>query len=491
METTVNCTTDGLNSIDLKAIPDGSFRISPLTRKSKTIDLFDDLYTYPPKFRVKWDMIDELHEDLFMSYNYRVYNQKISFPETMNHSFNNEEDGTIKTTQYSSRSYFDGYLNKVTSTKLYGKQAKKFQDSLQKIPAYIILNGQGQIVLATSTEYVNSKTLSKEAYEFCGSFDPLVETTNQLGLFFMSKKDAEVYLNEVVKADTQGTKMLGLSIHCVGLDFAYRVMREYHPNVDFRFVPDLTEVQSLLTPKNIESSNLVFENDQQQLRLRKRPAFLFPGLATLTKRFSPFKSFLEHVEYFKGVPIYIVNVNKLPAGFFTQQCINTVNLIDNVYGRLIKFVGTGFGFGNNLILEGSIKNQKIPSSTQTYIFFEQTAAAQFCQSYKRQIGRYHGSHLKLLEPVLKQPKILVYNLEDLLEMLEEQVTLTNGTIKSSEEGSEFKFNSFVMVPTKQALLDVDNFLSENKKSPLRKVIQFCDFKYRSLTGFFEILLNTN
>ena len=38
----------------------------------------------------------------------------------------------------------------------------------------------------------------------------------------MSRADAEVYLNEVAKLDTQGTKIFGLSVHCFGLDFAYR-----------------------------------------------------------------------------------------------------------------------------------------------------------------------------------------------------------------------------------------------------------------------------
>ena len=45
------------------------------------------------------------------------------------------------------------------------------------------------------------------------------------------------------------TKTVGLSIHCISLDSAYKITREYHPGIDFRFVPDLREVKGLLNNK--------------------------------------------------------------------------------------------------------------------------------------------------------------------------------------------------------------------------------------------------
>ena len=63
MEVTTGCTTNNLKLVDYRTIPNGSFRISYPAKKSRTIEFFEDLYTYPPKFRVKWDTIDELHED--------------------------------------------------------------------------------------------------------------------------------------------------------------------------------------------------------------------------------------------------------------------------------------------------------------------------------------------------------------------------------------------------------------------------------------------
>ena len=105
---------------------------------------------------------------------------------------------------------------------------------------------------------VNTTNIKSNLYNFCGSFDPLAEKSSQLGLFFMSKEDAELYLNEIARFDPEGTKMLGLSIHCFGLDFAYRVMRDYHPKIDFRFVPDLNEIKKLLTSNN---SNIICGSD--------------------------------------------------------------------------------------------------------------------------------------------------------------------------------------------------------------------------------------
>lgn len=490
MEITTSCTTNELNRLDFKTIPNGSFRVSYAAKKSKTVEFFDDLYTYPPDFRVKWDTIDELHEDLFMSYNYRVLNNSFPFMNVLTDFFHNEENETVKNTKYSLNSYLDGYLNKITSTKFYSKKAKKLQTSLQNVPVYTILNGQGEIVLATSTDSINSDTtnIKRTAYDFCGSFDPLVEKNTQLGLFFMSRNDAEVYLKEIAKLDTEGTKMFGLSIHCFGLDFAYRVTREYHPNIDFRFIPDLTEVQALITPRHTSDSNLVFEDSQQQLRFRRRPVNVIPFFSNINKWVSPFSSFLEKTEYFKGVPIYIVKVNSTSNNLIIESYYKTLDILDNTYGQLSKVISLVTGFGNNRIIQGSLQQQAFSPTTKTYIFFEKKAAAEFCQRYGRQIARYDGNHSGLF----KKPKIFVHNLEDFLEMCEDTFAKTRIIDPlGNQQNIDFNLQTTSIIPAKQSILDVDNYFQHNKKSPLKKISQFFDFKYRRLSGFIEILLNTN
>jgi len=477
-------------SISYTTIPSGSFRISYPSKKSKTIEFFDDLYSYPPKFRVKWDTIDELHEDLFMSYNYRIHNTYVPFLDVVKDFFSNEDIGSVKKINYSVSPYVKGYFNNTLATRFYGNFSKKLQGVLQTVPIYTILNGQGEIVLANSTDFTNSNGLtpSTASYNFCGSFDPTVDGTKQLGLFFMSKNDAEIYLNEIAQSDTQGTRMLGLSIHCFGLDFAYRVTREYHPNIDFRFIPDMDEVQSLMTRKTTGDANLVFDNNQQQLRFRRRPLKIIPGLNSLANWFFPLSSFVEKTEYFKGVPIYVVTVNDNVNNFFVERYFNVVNVMDTFYSGAVKSLATVFGFGNNWILQGS-SSELTPPNKKTFIFFEKEAVKEFCRLHSNKINRYKSTHSNLFEPITKKPKILVYNLEDFFEVLEEKLTLPQPINTQVENIGDEK--SIYFIPSKQVTADLTNFLSQNKKPTLQKLTQFFDFKYRRLTGFFEILLNTN
>jgi hypothetical protein len=487
METLTGYTVNELSTLDLKTIPTGSFRISS-TKKSKTIEFFDDLYTYPPQFRVKWDTIDELNDDLFMSYNYRTIDDSLPFVNVLNDFFQKDENETIEKTKYSLRSYINGYFNKITSERFYTNKTRNLQTALSNVPVYVILNGQKEIVLATSTNSLSSKSqsLQSTAYEFCGEFDSLVENNPKLGLFFMSRRDAEIYLNEIARLDTQGTKMFGLSVHCFGLDFAYRVTREAHPNIDFRFIPDLNEVQELMTTQSTGDSNLIFDDSQQQLRFRRRSINIIPIFNNLNKWVSPFSSFIEKTEYFKGVPIYLVKTNEKPTKFLVKRYQNVVNLVDSVFGRVIKYVDLGIGFGNNWILQGSLQDQKTDGNTTTYVFFERKAALDFCKQNDANINRYNGSRSSFLQPLIKKPKIFVNNLEDFLENCEEAIT----EVKFDKD-LNFNPKSLKIIPSKQAMEDIENYLTQTKKSPLKTVSEFLDFKARRLTGFMETLSNTN
>ena len=128
------------------------------------------------------------------------------------------------------------------------------------------LNGNGEIILNKPSNGLAQKNLNsllnENVYDFCGGFDSKVEKRQQLGLFFLSRSDAEVYLKAVAQADIDGTQTVGLSINCIGLDAAYKVTREHHPGVDFRFVPDLAEVQNFLSTY-VNKQDVVIEEEQQ------------------------------------------------------------------------------------------------------------------------------------------------------------------------------------------------------------------------------------
>jgi len=480
-----------LPPIASRIVPPGSFRVSYAQKKSRTLEFFEELYTYPPKFRVKWETIDELHEDLFMSYNYRVTNPNLPFIGAAENFLHNGKKGeSIKGTVYSFDSYLQGYLNKIASTQAYSKQAKQLQESLQHIPVYTILNGQGEIILAASTDTKasTSKHLDQVTYDLCGSFDPFVERADQLGLFFMSKDDAEVYLTEVAKSDTSGTKMLGLSIHCFGLDFAYRVMREYHPNIDFRFIPNLSEIQNLMTSSSTGDTNILFEEGQQQLRIRRRPINVIPLFSSMNKWASPFSSFVEKTEYFKGVPIYVVEVNQTQTNLFVEGYYNAANVMGNVYGRFANVISTGLGLGNSWIIQGSIKEKVLRPCTNTYVFFERSMAKEFSQRYTREISRYEGFRTNFFDFPIIRSKIMVHNLEDFLEFCEDGLAESQKSTSPTKGDNKFDFKTLHMIPPKYSTFDMDEYKA---KSMSQKVIQFINFKYRRLSGFVELLLNAN
>ena len=192
---------------------------------------------------------------------------------------------------------------------------------------------------------------------------------------------------------------------------------------------------------------------------------------------------LEKTAYFKGVPIYLVKVNEGRVNFFAEQYYNTINLIDNTYGRILNTLNASIGFGNNWLIQGSLQKQNPNLKTKIYVFFERSAAINFCQNKSNQISRYKGSRCKLFEPLTKQPKMFVYNLEDFIEIYEETL------LKNQPDHFDPKLIQFV--PSEQAILDVEKYYNKPKTLSLQKVGQFFNFKCRRLIGFCEMILNTN
>ena len=110
---------------------------------------------------------------------------------------------------------------------------------------------------------------------------------------------------------------MGVAIEAISLDSAYHLSRGKHPGVDFRFVPSLEEIKTLLSSgRKILGNNLTIV-DEVQHQLRKQPN---------SKRFT----LLDYQKdcYFRGVPIYLVQLSeplsfcgrrsilKIPAGAF-------------------------------------------------------------------------------------------------------------------------------------------------------------------------------
>ena len=281
-------------SLNVPLIGNGNFQIKSGINDSKVVNFFELLYSYPAKYKIKWNALDELKEDLFLPSNYNVVERNLPSTDSIdNWSFSDQKEEISSSHLYNLQELREGFLDKTYSSNFYRKQTKDIQDSLSSVPIYVVLNGLNEIILNKPQNFENSSTANKYLkqviYDYCGAFDSSLEKRQEVGFFFMSCSDAETYLQEIARSDMNGTETVGLSIHCISLDSAYNVTREHHPGIDFRIIPDLEEVKDLIT-NNLTKSSIIVENEQQQLRVRKRNVNVFPILGGLGRFLSPSSS---------------------------------------------------------------------------------------------------------------------------------------------------------------------------------------------------------
>ena len=294
----------------------------------------------------------------------------------------------------------------------------------------------------------------------------------------------ETYLKEVAKADIDTTQLLGVSLHCISLDSAYQITREHHPGIDFRFVPNMSETKNLLT-KHITDPNLIFEDGQQQLRFRRRSVNLFPYLGKLGRILTPTSSFLQRNEYFKGVPIFVVQTMETPRNIFSEQYFNIVGAVDTFYGRFIQSLDSTIGFGHNWIMQGSIQDTKNSGNIKNFVFFNKTQADNFVREQEKNVVRYKSSRTSNIETFVRKPKIYVYNLEDFLEGWEDTLYEKSFTTNEAATVDKTIFNSgptYFINPTEdlELLEKVDSSLQKTIGSSLRLKYQ----KFKRYAGVF-------
>ena len=448
-------------------------------KELKTTDYFDYIYSYPPKIKIKWDKLDDLKNDFFVASPYSRKHKLYTDDFIDDWTFSKVSEKSIFSS-YPKSKYFDGFLDKLHSSNFFLKKTKKIQCALSNVPVFVILNGNSEIVLSKPSNVLGSKTpttyLNEKLYDYCGDFDPIVEKKSELGLFFVNYLDAEKYLKEVARNDFEGTNTVSLSIHCISLDSAYRITREYHPGIDFRFVPDFTEVKELLVNK-IGISDTIVADRQQQMRLRYRNTNVFPYLNKLGGYLSPHFSLLQRNEYFKGVPIYIVQLNDKPRNFLFEQYFNIIGRFDVIYARCLQSLNYVAGFGHNWVIEGSIED--LSDKFDNYIFFEKDQAQKFSKKHGRKVVRYKGGRLLTTEYIVRKPKIFIYNLEDFLENWEDSIhgKLTNnkniaGKIFESE-------NNYFIAPITSSN-KLNSFSKNDRSSTFKNVAQSANIKFRVL-----------
>ena len=122
--------------------PNGNYQTVSSLRSSKVTDFFEYLYSYPPKFTIKLDSLDELTQDLLLENNYSVLSHSFPFIDFVEDLIFRDTDQKAETQNYSLSDFREGYLNKVFSSNFYEKKTKPIQSALATVPVFLILNGQ-------------------------------------------------------------------------------------------------------------------------------------------------------------------------------------------------------------------------------------------------------------------------------------------------------------------------------------------------------------
>jgi len=503
-----------LNNIDktspLVEIYEPTFQLNSSLKKSKTVEFFELLYKYPSNIKVKWDNSDELKGDSFLQDNFSIIDH--TFPDFFDtFKFHSKRQNALEKA-YKVSDFRQSYQSKTLTSTFYSKKTKVIQKAVETVPVYTVLNGRGEIVLANSFNKVsttNSPILNEKLNDFCGDVGNQALNSYRLGLFFFDRETAELYVKEIAKSDLDGVKTLGLTVHCISLDSAYRIAREQHSNIDFRFIPNFDEVQNI-TEMWASDKNIIFEDKQQQLRFRRRSVPVMTWLGKLGNWITPFNSFLHASEYYKGVPIYIVQLTNTPHGIAFERYFKVADMVDSFYGGILQYFDSLCGYGHNWIMQGSTLKLENSKDSINYVFFEKANALDFCKEHGKNVVRFEGGRTRNLVYKVMKPKIFAYNLEDFLEDWEDVLinevyaTNTNQTVEVAKTGSPtvlglkhslsplFNAKKTVFVPMDKSLNDVQLYQSGSyTSSPPKQIKQFFEVKTRTLLSFFDILLNYN
>ena len=459
-------------------------RYSPL-KETETLSFFKNLYTYPPKFHIKIDQLEPVK----------------TLPYKGKQNYSTRLPLNIK-------DYVKEYKVKQYTSTFYKERVNILKKALQNVPVYVVLNSNHEFILAQPIQNLSkdkkSNVLKETMYEFVSATNHIsTSEERKLGLFFFNRKDAEMHLQTILSQDFEGVQRIGLALHCISLDSAYSIMRHAHSNIDFKFVPNLNELTTFLTKKT-DNPKLIFDERQSQNYNKIRTVPLISNVGPLNlKHVTPFFSLIQNNEYFKGVPLYIVQYKNPPRNFkeklqnytydkYFRSIIHLGRLTEAIYGRLIiarNFLG---GCGKSSIIQGNIEVTQTSNNITNYAFFSIDQATQFIKDYEKLckenknlrtslstgIIPYAGSWGNTsLAPITLRPTIFVTNLEDFLERWEETLLLNK-----KDEQTIFNTKEIIFVPQ----LEMSNEFVPYKETPLTKFKNSMLVKYRKFKATFRV-----
>lgn len=466
---------------------DSNYRKKSLLKQIGTTDFLKKIYTYPPKIAIKTRALHRYEDN-----HSHILNAVLKTENNLSNL------SRVKSISYPALK--KGYRNKTFTSHFYNEKTKIIRRSLEKIPVYAVLNGQEELVLAkpfvNELEQKNKNLLFQAVYNFVSTTSySSIANNSQLGLFFFDKKDALMYLEGLLENAAESANQAGLAVHCLSLDCAYEIIKQYHPTLDFRFVPNFRELISVVDKidKNYLDENFIFDYSQDQLNYRMRQISLLPKIKNIpSDKISPFFSSVQNSEYYKGVPVYFIQYKNPPrsaSGIFSRYLYNR-------YFMKIRRVGIYFdqtlhyfyrpwefitGHGRKKITQGQLNNVKRSENTTNYIFFDSDQALNFFEKNEKNIGYFEGSKiLTEYASLIRRGRIFVTNLEDFLEHWEVSI-LQNETTNTANSLFNSRETIFINPPS-----TFEDSVIPAKDSVQKQFQKFLILKYKKFQSSFNI-----
>lgn len=425
---------------------------------SEPLYFLQELYTSPPKLNIVW----------------RDF-------EAMGSSSSNSAEFTLPKTAVKPNV---NWLNRRLSKNSLNQFTGKIKNALKTVPVYVVVSGRNELVVATS------KSIRSPNYTLLRQ-----PKRQKFGFIFFDKREADLYLNVITDRvnsslyteRASGLSQIGLSIHCIGLDYAYSLFRN-SADIDFRFVPNLSQVNYLLENINqLDNSGFRFGDAHKRIKSGQYQSIPLTGVTSnlgelpstiLASEFTQPIRKLEgsilpsfdnlNAKSFRGVPVYIVQLNGISSQV-SQEILEKVNSLcseDTTFARTSsemaekvspsilsyyndfhdpKFSGSRV---NSLISKDqtTITDSEKGSNYSNYVFFDKLQAEQYAASF-------NSSRIT---------SVSILNLEDFLEMWEDSIVL-----KQNSMHSNFSFNPeqpTYFIPSKESVKVLKDYAEQPKKS---------------------------
>jgi hypothetical protein len=206
---------------------------------------------------------------------------------------------------------------------------KLIELKLREIKAYVVTTKSGDPIIAFSIQpeepnLGSTKQIKTKQYG--------VGTDNQVLLFFMSKDDASMYLQEICKKESSDSERLGLRVQTTNLESFYKISRKKESKIDSKLIADLREISTILNFKDYQIKEYIHP------RQRRRS------------------------NYFFGTPVYIAKSTKDT----NKRLLHNAKGGTKLQEKSIYFNLEDFLYSSKNMLRQKMKEEILPKGTEIY-----------------------------------------------------------------------------------------------------------------------------